>query len=133
MNRLEELLIILSEECAEVAQAATKCIRFGMASTHNGQIPESNQLRLEKEIGDFMAMVRLLTEEYNLNMDNVIAAADAKLIKVEKFMRNPKGKTPAEMVESFSRNPLPPLPPEPPAKRIIRENAPFTAKTSGNS
>lgn len=117
MNRLEELLVILSEECAEVSQAAAKCVRFGMASTHNGQIPESNQLRLEKEIGDFMAMVRLLTEEYNLNMDNIIEAADAKLVKVEKFMRNPKGKTTAEMVESFSKNPLPPISLEKPHRR----------------
>ena len=89
MNRLEELLVILSEECAEVSQAAAKCVRFGMASTHPDS-PESNQLRLEKEIGDLMAMVRLLTEESNLNMDNIIAAADTKLVKVEKFMRNGK-------------------------------------------
>lgn len=121
MNRLEELLIILSEECAEVQQAATKCIRFGMASTHNGQIPESNQLRLEKEIGDFMAMVRLLTEEYNLNMDNIIEAADAKLIKVEKFMRNPKGMTTAQMVDHFAKNPLPPISIEKPHRRGPRK------------
>jgi NTP pyrophosphatase (non-canonical NTP hydrolase) len=88
-TRLEELLIILMEECAEVSQAASKCMRFGLPSTHP-EGAQSNQLRLESEIGDFMAMVRLLTEEYNLNMDNIIAAADAKLVKVEKYMQNPK-------------------------------------------
>ena len=57
-----------------------------------------------------MAMVRLLTEEYNLNMDNIIEAADAKLVKVEKFMRNQKGKSAAEMAEAFSHRTLSPLP-----------------------
>jgi NTP pyrophosphatase (non-canonical NTP hydrolase) len=108
MNRLEELLIILSEECAEVQQAAIKCVRFGKASTHPDS-SESNQLKLEREIGDFMAMVRLLTEEYNLNMDNIIESADAKLIKVEKFMKNKKGLTAPELAEAFSHRTLPPL------------------------
>jgi NTP pyrophosphatase (non-canonical NTP hydrolase) len=89
-TRLEELLIILMEESAEVSQAASKVMRFGLVSTHPLESPQTNQLRLETEIGDFMAIVKLLTEEYNLNMDNIIAAADAKLVKVEKYMRNPK-------------------------------------------
>jgi hypothetical protein len=107
MNRLEELLVILSEECAEVQQASSKCIRFGMRSTYELL---SNKERLEYELGDFMAMLRLVVEEGNLSMDAIIAAADEKLIKVEKFMRNPKGLGAAEMADAFSRNPLPPLP-----------------------
>lgn len=87
MNRLEELLVILQEECAEVSQVASKAIRFGMDSTYQDK---SNRARLETEIGDLMAMIKLLTEEGNLNPDNIIAAADAKLVKVEKFMRNGK-------------------------------------------
>lgn len=122
MNRLEELLTILSEECAEVSQVCSKCIRFGMASTHP-EAPESNQLRLEKEIGDFMAMVRLLTEEYNLNMDNIIESADAKLIKVEKFMKNKKGLSAPELAAAFSHRTLPPLPSiEKPHRRKPRSN-----------
>jgi NTP pyrophosphatase (non-canonical NTP hydrolase) len=101
-TRLEELLIILMEECAEVSQAASKCMRFGLPSTHP-EGAQSNQLRLESEIGDFMAIVKLLTEEYNLNMDNIIAAADAKLVKVEKYMRNPK--------LEFKRRGIPPVAP----------------------
>lgn len=131
MNRLEELLIILSEECAEVSQAAIKCVRFGMASTHP-ESPESNKLKLERELGDFLAMFRLLVEEAGIREEIVMEAAEAKLIKVEKFMRNPKGKTPTEMVEALSRNPLSPIPP-PSAKRIIREDAPFFRKKKRNS
>jgi NTP pyrophosphatase (non-canonical NTP hydrolase) len=87
MNRLEELLVVLQEECAEVSQAASKSIRFGLDATYQDR---SNRARLESEIGDLMAMIKLVTEEGNLNPDNMIAAAEAKLIKVEKFMKNGK-------------------------------------------
>ena len=87
MNRLEELLIILAEECAEVQQAAIKCVRFGMDSEHQGLV---NRYQLERELGDFMAMFKLLLEETDLREEVIMEAAEAKLIKVEKFMRNPK-------------------------------------------
>jgi NTP pyrophosphatase (non-canonical NTP hydrolase) len=91
MNRLEELLVILSEECAEVQQAAIKCIRFGMTSVSvvDPQGPNNTQ-RLESELGDMMAMFKLVLQESNLSEDNIMKAAEAKLIKVEKFMKNGK-------------------------------------------
>lgn len=91
MNRLEELLVILSEECAEVQQAAIKCVRFGMTSVStvepNGP---NNTQRLESELGDFLAMFKLLLQESNLSEQNIMTAAEAKLVKVEKFMKNGK-------------------------------------------
>lgn len=87
MNRLEELLLILSEECAEVSQAAAKCIRFGMESEYRGV---RNFVQLENELGDFMAMFKLILEESNLREDFIMAAAEAKLVKVEQFMSNGK-------------------------------------------
>ena len=92
MNRQNELLLILSEECAEVQQAAIKCIRFGMDSMYCG---ETNRVQLEAELGDFMAMFRLILEESDLCEENIMAAAERKLIKVEHFMKNgnPKPQT----------------------------------------
>lgn len=89
MNRLEELLIILSEECAEVSQAAIKCVRFGMnsVSTLDPTGPNNTQ-RLESELGDLLAMYKLVFQESNLSEENIMKAAEAKLVKVEKFMRN---------------------------------------------
>jgi NTP pyrophosphatase (non-canonical NTP hydrolase) len=104
MNRLEELLVILSEECAEVSQAASKCIRFGMTATHPLH-PESNQLRLEQELGDFLAMMKLLIEENSLNEANIMSAAEAKLIKVEKFMRNGISPAPSPFSKPHRRGP----------------------------
>lgn len=91
MNRLEELLIILAEECAEIQQAAIKCVRFGMDSVY---MEKSNRNNLESEIGDLMAMVKLIMEETNLSEENVMNAAEKKLVKVERFMRNGKTATP---------------------------------------
>ena len=89
MNRLEELLTILSEECAEVQQVASKCVRFGMDSEYQGQ---TNRQRLELELGDLLAMFKLILQETNLSEEAVMNAAEAKLVKVEKFMKNPKKK-----------------------------------------
>jgi NTP pyrophosphatase (non-canonical NTP hydrolase) len=91
MNRINELLVILSEECAEVQQAASKCIRFGMDSEYNGQ---TNRQRLESELGDFLAMFKLIVEETTISEENVMNAAEAKLVKVEKHMNNAKKTAP---------------------------------------
>lgn len=59
MNREQMLLNILSEECAEVAQRASKAIRFGMEEKQPGQ-HSTNRDRLEMELGDLMGMVDML-------------------------------------------------------------------------
>lgn len=87
MNRTQELLLILAEECAEVQQVVSKCIRFGMDSTYQNL---SNQSRLEEELGDVMAMFKLVLEETGLSESRIMDCAAAKLIKVERFMTNGK-------------------------------------------
>lgn len=85
MNRLEELLVILQEEAAEVTQCVAKCIRFGMNSIHHDK---SNQSRLEEELGDFLAILKLISEETDLDYNHIFECVDLKLIKVEKYMKN---------------------------------------------
>lgn len=57
MNALstEEKLIILIEECGEVIQAATKCLRFGPNGNHKDY--GNNSIRLAAEIGDLLGMI----------------------------------------------------------------------------
>jgi len=52
MTEQEELLVILMEECSEVIQEASKMIRF----------MNKNPYRIEKEIGDLLCMIELLSE-----------------------------------------------------------------------
>ena len=73
MNRNEHLLWILAEECAEVAQRASKAARFGLEEVQPGQ-PLSNSRRILQEDGCLPA-------------DDLRTQIDAKKLKVEKFLR----------------------------------------------
>lgn len=53
MNAQHEVLQLLQEECAEVIQAASKCIRFG---------EKDNTYQLEKEIGDLFCILEIMHE-----------------------------------------------------------------------
>lgn len=54
----EQLLVILIEECGEVIQAATKCLRFGYARDHAGY--GVNDQVLSAEIGDLLGIAQAL-------------------------------------------------------------------------
>ena len=60
-ENLREILLILQEECAEVTQAVSKCMRFGPDQMKPGK-DRTNINMLEEEIGDLFAMVELLTD-----------------------------------------------------------------------
>ena len=83
MTRLEQLMVILIEECAEVQQATTKALRFGLYETHNGLA--INVLRLREEVNDLLAVLEML------EADGIYLSADSILIqekkdKVEKYL-----------------------------------------------
>ena len=77
MKRLDHLLVILMEECAEVQKEAAKALRFGLHP--------DNVLRLNNELNDLVAMVEMVTDE---GVD--LAPCDLKIRrkreKVEKFL-----------------------------------------------
>jgi NTP pyrophosphatase (non-canonical NTP hydrolase) len=54
-------LLLLMEECAEVAHAASKQLRFGADQIQPGQ-PHQNQTRLRMEILDLLACIRFLEQ-----------------------------------------------------------------------
>lgn len=59
MNTTEHLLMIVAEECGEVAQRASKAARFGLGEIQPGQA-DSNLRRLERELADLMAVAEML-------------------------------------------------------------------------
>lgn len=79
MNKIEYLLTVLTEECAEVAQRACKAARFGLSEIQPGQ-EEDNVRRLERELADLMATADLLGLRVR-EEDKV-----AKIEKLKKFM-----------------------------------------------
>jgi NTP pyrophosphatase (non-canonical NTP hydrolase) len=85
MNDKEhEVMNILSEECAEVVVAVSKCHRFGMDNYKPGK-PKTNREHLEEEIGDLLAMVDIMLDKGIVTADNLEAAKIAKIEKLKKW------------------------------------------------
>jgi hypothetical protein len=59
---VNETLVILQEEAAEVIQAISKIHRFGIGNT-NPLTNENNLDNLHKEIGDLQCMIDLCVEQ----------------------------------------------------------------------
>ena len=77
MNKVEELMVIMAEECAEVAVECSKVIRF---ANQDGRQPQ-----LERELGDLMCMYELAEEAGLIDPAMVAAAAKAKREKLKKW------------------------------------------------
>lgn len=86
MNRQEHLLAILAEECAEVAQRASKALRFGLGEVQPGQ-ELTNAERIEGELTDLFSVVLMLVDEGHLVLKDRRGAEVAKRAKVEKFLQ----------------------------------------------
>ena len=76
MTRKKQILLILMEECAEVSQRASKCIRFGGFD---------NDKELEKEIGDLLCMIDLLAGDDIIDYALCDEQSKVKMEKLKKF------------------------------------------------
>jgi hypothetical protein len=61
----DELLILLIEECGEVIQAATKCLRFGYDTDHGVGYGQNDHI-LSNECGDLQGVIDALPLERSL-------------------------------------------------------------------
>ena len=83
-EKINEVMNILSEECAEVIQAVSKCHRFGLDNLKPGK-PLTNAQHLEGEIGDLLAMVDLLKLKGVVTDEGLNTAKIAKIEKLKKW------------------------------------------------
>ena len=81
-DKVKEIYAITQEECAEVVQAISKVMRFGLDTTHNGR---TNRDHLEEEIGDLQCMINLLVEAGVCDTVSVLEAARRKRSKLEQW------------------------------------------------
>ena len=79
---MNEILNILTEECAEVIQAISKVQRFGIDNT-NPFSTETNREHLEQEIGDVLTMIDLLYVKGIISNENVLEAQKRKISKLK--------------------------------------------------
>ena len=83
-NKQEEILSIAQEECGEVVVAISKIFRFGFDS----RWPEGgvdNRTRLTEELGDLMAMVKLMSDLGIIDIDEMSKAGERKITKLKKW------------------------------------------------
>ena len=85
MRNTKEVMAILQEECAEVIQAVSKINRFGMNGEWQGV---TNKQSLITEIGDVLAIIKLLMYETDINITekDIESSIEAKLKKLEIFL-----------------------------------------------
>lgn len=85
MRNTKEVMSVLQEECAEVIQAVSKINRFGMHGEWQGV---TNRQSLITEIGDVLAIIKVLMHETDINIteDDLELAIKAKLKKLEIFL-----------------------------------------------
>ena len=86
MTRIEELLVILQEECAEVIQAASKCRRFGIDNMYTKGSGTQRE-NLTKELGDLQCMIDLCIEHGVVEKADVDAAVLNKQEKLKIYSR----------------------------------------------
>ena len=84
MNKNDEIMFILQEECAEVTQAISKCLRFGIDNYKPGK-PKTNREHLAEEIGDLIAMIELCYENDIVDPLQVKEAQHRKFDKLKKW------------------------------------------------
>ena len=84
-EQTREIMLILQEECAEVTQAVSKCMRFGPDQMKPGK-DRTNLQMLEEEIGDLYAMVELLVDaKIGVTQNGITRAKKQKFEKLKKW------------------------------------------------
>jgi len=79
---LRDTLDLLTEECAEIIQAASKANRFGLTDAYSG---ETNRQKLETEIGDLLCLVSILVDNRVLDPKEIERAMVNKHVKLLKW------------------------------------------------
>lgn len=83
---LNEVLLILQEECSEVIQAVSKVIRFGWGSKHPERT-KTNREELEEELGDLLAMYDILLQTREIDPAKVSHARANKYNKLKQYSK----------------------------------------------
>ena len=90
MTQTEYLLTCLSEECAELSQAVSKSIRFGLDDGYNGS---SNMEDLLTEFIDLVTVFNMLDDHIVIGIpENYEQLSENKREKVKKYMEYSRDK-----------------------------------------
>lgn len=85
-SKINEILDILQEECAEVIQAISKCRRFGIDNVHE-KSGKTQREALVQEIGDVSLLIELLHAHRLFTERELHGAKISKSQKLTKYSR----------------------------------------------
>ena len=83
-EKQKEVMYITQEECAEVTQAISKILRFGFDSRYPVD-GDNNREKLTEEIGDLVAMIRLMVDFGIIDMEGLEKASERKFEKLKRW------------------------------------------------
>ena len=88
LNKTEYLLTCLAEECAEVQQLISKCVRFGFENYNpHDKDKRTNYEELKRELDDIDALRWMLQAESNKNFAHADSMTlSPKIAKVLRYM-----------------------------------------------
>ena len=84
MSKINEILDILQEECAEVVQAVSKCRRFGINES-NLKTGRTQREELVQELGDVSLLIELLKAHYLFTEAELNSAKLSNAAKLTKW------------------------------------------------
>ena len=82
-EKQREILGILQEECAEVIQAISKCVRFGIDNSYKSGATQRENLSME--VGDLVCMIGLMIEAGLVKEEDINRAKDEKIEKLKVY------------------------------------------------
>jgi|TARA_B100001093_G_scaffold241450_1_gene231176 NTP pyrophosphatase (non-canonical NTP hydrolase) len=77
-SQMDECLVILAEECAEVIQCTSKVMRFP-------EDDEKNRARLTKELGDLQCLIDLTCKHLDIDQEDVLMWSNKKVEKLKRW------------------------------------------------
>lgn len=80
INKQDYFLLKLAEECAEVSQMVSKCLRFGMDNIKPGETL-NNKERLIDELEDIEAILHVLKAQDMLHVKELSSKKVSKVYK----------------------------------------------------
>jgi hypothetical protein len=89
VTRIEHILTIVAEECAEVAQRCSKALRFGLGEIEPGH-HATNAARIYQEYADLRAAMEILHQlvpGMGKDLPSLGAMVDAKHLKIAEFLQ----------------------------------------------